>query len=68
LLELFREGYVADAWFQSKDNEKTTWLGWSIRMKMVCGIWITVWLCLLVRLVKEFWRKLTEASQASCES
>jgi hypothetical protein len=20
LLELFREGYVADAWFQSKDN------------------------------------------------
>jgi hypothetical protein len=51
LLELFREGYVADAW----SNRKTTgWLGWSIQLKMVCGISITVWLCLLVKLVKEF--------------
>jgi hypothetical protein len=50
LLELFREGYVADAWFQSKDNLE----GWSIRRKMVCGISITKWLCLLVKLVTKF--------------
>jgi hypothetical protein len=31
-----------DTWLMLGSNGKTTWLDWSIQMKMVCGISITV--------------------------
>jgi hypothetical protein len=50
LLELFREGYVADAWFQSKDNLE----GLEYSNEDGLRYPITKWLCLLVKLVTKF--------------
>jgi hypothetical protein len=51
MLELFREGHVADAWFQWKDNLV------GLEYSNEDGLWYLdnrVTLCLLAKLVKEF--------------